>query len=435
MSARAAKIEDAPEEVLLDTLQRNSYAYFQEMRLANGLVPDKSSPDSPVSIAAVGLGITATLVAVSRGFVSRRDGATHALQAIRFFERCACGPEADATGYRGFFYHFLDRDTGRRTWGSELSSIDTALLVAGFLSAAAFYDRDDELEATVRTRAVALYDRIDWRWMHDGGPLTRHGWKPEGGFLPYRWGGYSEALLLYVLALGSDTHPVPPEAYDAFTDGYHWKTIYGHEYVYAGPLFIHQLPQCWLDLRGLADRALAGRGVDYFELSRRATLVQQEYAVRNPREFAHYGRHHWGITASDGPGPVVREVDGRRLKFFGYTARGAPYGPDDGTIAPWGAVSSLPFAPEVVLPTIRRFHHDDIGADGRPFGFEATVNFTFPTEDGCWRSPCNFGLHQGPVVSMPEHHRPGLVWELRRRSAPVVRGLRRAGFTGGWLEG
>lgn len=427
------------DDQLVDLLQREAYAYFSATMHASGLlVPDSSRPGALVSIAGVGLGLTASIAAVSHGLLEREQALQQALTVLRLFERSRQGPERDATGHRGFYYHYLDPVTHRRAGRCELSSIDTGLLIAGGLACRQFFDRDDAREHELRELADGLYRRVDWRWMLNGGPTLAHGWTPERGFLAARWAGYTEGLLLYVLAVGSPTFSIPGECYVASTAEYTWKPIHGHEYLYAGPLFIHQLPQVWLDLRGIADPWLAAHGIDYFENSRRATLAQQAYAIKNPRQFCHYSAQHWGLTASDGPGPAVHQVGGRVVRFWDYRARGVPYGPDDGTIAPWAAVTSLPFAPEVVLPTIRGLIADDIGVGGRtgrrPFGFEASINFTFPGEPGsCWRSPWNYALNQGPLVVMVENYRSGTIWALMRACEPIANGLRGAGFRGGWL--
>jgi hypothetical protein len=167
-----------------------------------------------------------------------------------------------------------------------------------------------------------------------------------------------------------------------------------------------------------------------------ATFVQQEYAVRNPMQWVGYGKHCWGFTACDGPGWMQRVVDGVEREFFGYYARGAPFGPDDGTVAPWVVVASLPFAPEIVIPTARHFGRLDLGGRDRPYGFRCSFNRTFRADDsptGWWVTSHQFGIDQGPVVLAVENYRTGLIWDLMRRCQPVVAGLRRAGFTGGWL--
>jgi len=255
------------------------------------------------------------------------------------------------------------------------------------------------------------------------------GWTPERGFMPWHYTGYNEALILYVLGLGSSRFPLPAEAYDAWLSTYKWRRIYGIDHVAAGPLFIHQMSHIWIDFRGIRDSYMHGRRLDYFENSRRATLVQQAYAIRNPRHLAGYGEFSWGTTASDGPGRMVVDVDGVKRRFFGYVARGVPHGPDDGTIAPWVAVASLPFAPEIVLPTIEHFQELRLHTPN-PYGFKASFNPTFPEKPhpAGWVSPYHFGINEGPTVMMIENFRTGFLWKLMRQSPTLRRGLERAGF-------
>ena len=350
--------------------------------------------------------------------------------------RCLRAAEADASGYRGFFYHFLDIESGRRVWECELSTIDSAFLFAGALTVATYFDGDSAIETEIRRLANGLYERADWNWARDGGATLTHGWRPESGFIPYRWQGYDEGLLLYILGLGSPTHPLPPESFAAYCATYQWKTIYDRELLYSGPLFTHQLSHLWIDFRGLRDAFMREHGSDYFQNSRQATFVQQEYAVRNPLNFVGYGKHCWGFTACDGPGEVKRMVNGVEREFFDYIARGAPFGPDDGTVAPWVVVASLPFAPEIVIPTVRHFAQMDLGETACTVSSRRSIRrlrWTIaPT--GWWISPYHFGIDQGPVVLMIENYRTGLIWNIMRRCPPVVAGLRSAGFTGGWLE-
>ncbi|HEV3218030.1 MAG TPA: glucoamylase family protein [Vicinamibacterales bacterium] len=425
------------DDALFDRLQRETFEYFlKETNPANGLVADKTRKNWPASIAATGLALAVYPAGVERGFMTRDAAARITLTTLRFFRDSPQSPEPNATGHHGFYYHFLDLKTGRRAWRCELSTIDSAFLLAGALAAAAYFDRDSEEELQIRTVADELYRRTDWRWAQHGGATVTHGWKPEGGFLKYRWEGYDEALLLYVLGLGSPTHPLPAESYAAWLSTYAWKKIYEYELLYAGPLFIHQLSHIWLDFRGIQDSYMRARGIDYFENSRRTTCMQQAYAIRNPHEFALYGKDCWGITASDGPGAATLEVNGRKRRFFDYAARGVPFGPDDGTLAPWAVVASFPFAPEIVLPTIRYFTHHAKLSEGSTYGFKASFNPTYPdTRAGGhgWVSPYHFGLHQGPIVLMIENYRSGLLWRLMRQCPYIVAGLRRAGFTGGWL--
>jgi hypothetical protein len=425
------------ESRLLDAIQRCAFGYFlHETNRTNGLVVDKTRADWPASIAAVGLGLTTYPVGVERGFVTRAEAAERTLTTLRFFWGSKQGPEPDATGYKGFYYHFLDMQTGARAWQCELSTVDSALLLGGMLTAAAYFDGSAPVEREIRDLADRLYTRVDWRWAQNGGATVTHGWRPEDGFLPFRWEGYDEALLLYVLALGSPTHPLSAESYRVWASTYQWKTVYDIQFLYAGPLFTHQLSHVWIDFRGIQDAMMREHGLDYFENSRRATLVQQQYGIRNPRGYARYGEFCWGITASDGPGEITREVNGVERRFFDYRARGVPDGPDDGTIAPWAVIASLPFAPGIVLPTIAHFNRLNL-SDDHPYGYKATFNPTFPAGNGSpqgWVSPWHFGINQGPIVVMIENHRSGLVWRLTRACPPIVAGLRAAGFTGGWLS-
>jgi hypothetical protein len=298
-----------------------------------------------------------------------------------------------------------------------------------------YFDRDTTEEREIRSLADALYRRADWQWALNGGPTVSMGWKPESGFLRCRWEGYSEALLLYVLGLGSPTSPLPQESYGAWTETYRWKKLYGYEFLFAGSLFIHQLSHLWIDFRGIQDRFMREHGIDYFENSRRATYVQQQYAIRNPRHFDGYNEYCWGITTSDGPGPATRRIKGIKRQFFDYVARKVPQGPGDGTIAPWAAAASLPFAPEIVLSALQ--HISEVYPEmTNKYGFKCSFNPTF--RDGKqnkrgWVSKGYFGLDQGPIVIMVENYRSELIWQLMRQCSYIVRGLRRAGSKNGWL--
>jgi hypothetical protein len=337
---------------------------------------------------------------------------------------------ARATGCHGFYFHFLDMVTGTRAWLSEVSLIDTGFLMAGVLTAAAYFDANESDEIELRRLADALYRRVDWRWAQPEGGAVTHGWKPECGFLNYGWEGYSEAILLYMLGLGSPTHALTDQSFTAWTSTYQWENLYGHDFLYAGPLFIHQFSHAWIDFRGIRDAFMREKNCDYFENSRRATYVQREYAIRNPGSFTGYGADSWGISAGDGPSAKSRFIAGRDQSFYGYAARGVPYGPDDGTISGSSTLSSLVFAPELVLPALRS--RTDAGGAKlmRASGFNPTVVEAGPNG---WVSQGEFGLDQGMIVLMIENHRSGLPWRLGRANPFVRAGLRRAGFTGGWL--
>jgi len=420
----------------LDLLQFSTVLYYlHETNPDNGLVCDKTDPNAPVSIAACGLALATIPVIVEREVVIRDFAVKITRKRLRYLIECPQGPEPDASGYKGFFYHFLDVETGRRVWQCELSTIDSAFLFAGALTVAAYFDRDTPGEVEIRSLANKLYERADWNWARNDGSTVTHGWRPENGFIPHRYEGYDEGLLLYILGLGSPTHPLPVESYRAFCSTYEWKKIYDRELLYSGPLFTHQLSHLWIDFRGIRDEFMRERGSDYFENSRQATFVQQEYAIRNPMNFVGYGEHCWGFTACDGPGWAKRTVNGVERDFFDYDARGAPFGPDDGTVAPWVVIASLPFAPEIVIPTMRQFAQMELGSAGK-YGFRPSFNQSFLVENsatGWWVTPYYFGIDQGPVVLMIENCRTGLLWNVMKRCPYMVNGLRRAGFTGGWL--
>jgi hypothetical protein len=421
----------------LQELQHRAFAYFQhEANPHNGLVLDKTAPDWPASIAATGLALSSYPVAVERGLMAMSAAVERTLATLRFFWESPQGPEPDATGYRGFYYHFLDMHTGRRVWQCELSTVDSAFLLAGMLVAAEYFVADTSEQREIRQLAEALYLRADWQWAQNDGATICHGWKPESGFLDCRWQGYDEALLLYVLALGSPSYPLPATAYAAWASTYEWRRYYDVDYLYAGPLFTHQLSHVWIDFRGIQDAFMRGKGIDYFENSRRATQIQQLYAIDNPLRFTGYGRDAWGITASDGPGPAALQIDGVERRFYDYFGRGAPDGVDDGTLAPWAVVASLPFAPEIVLPAIQHYVHGLGLHERNSYGFKSTFNPTFAGVPGSrcgWVSPFHFGLNLGPIVLMIENHRSGMLWKLTRNCSPIVNGLWRAGFSGGWL--
>lgn len=422
------------DDLLLGELQRAAFGYFvQGTNAANGLVPDTSRQDSPASIAVVGFALASYPAAVERGWMTRVDAVARSLAALRFFHDSDQSGSAEATGYRGFYYHFLDMRTGSRVWRSELSTIDTALLIAGVLVASTYFDANTPAESELRNLADVLYRRVDWHWAQGGTATIRQGWKPECGFLHYGWEGYSEAIVLYALALGSPTHPLEGDGYGAWTATYQWENLYGHDVLYAGPLFVHQFSQAWIDLRGLRDRFMREKRSDYFENSRRSTYVQREYAERNPLEFIGYDEDCWGFTACDGPDDPSSGAAREPRRGFGYAARGVPYGPDDGTLSCAGTLASLPFAPEIVLPAVRNMiarHPEMLTGEQLASGFNPTLA---GANAGAWVSRGHFGLDQGIVMLMIENYRTQLIWRLMGNCPFIAAGLRRAGFRGGWL--
>jgi hypothetical protein len=439
-----------PVALFPDTLEERTFRFFWETaNPANGLVPDRW-PDPPFSsVAAVGFALGAYPVGVERGYVSRAEARDRTLATLRFLWNAPQGPApGGVTSYRGFFYHFLDMDTGLRYRDVELSTIDTALLMAGVLAAQQYFDDGSPAEEEIRTLADSLYRRVEWDWMQLPSGLISMGWKPDQGRFTFGYEGYDEAMILYLLALGSPTHPVAATAWPAFTRTYPWLDFYGQTHVNFAPLFGHQYSQIWVDFRGIQDEFMRRHGSDYFENSRRATLAQRSYAIANPNGWKDYGENVWGLTASDGPVGGKFLVDGRERTFHTYWARGAAATAinDDGTIAPTAAGGSIPFAPEVAFPALlemrRRYGEHLFGQYGFLDAFNPTLDDpAIPVTAGRvvpgvgWFDTQYLGIDQGPIVLMLENHRTGLIWELMKKSPYIVRGLCRAGFTGGWIQG
>lgn len=423
---------------MLDKLQRETFDYFlNEVNPVTGLIADKTQPGFPSSIAVTGMAITAYIVGVEKKFLSRKNAVGRIIKILRFFYDSHQGTEANATGYKGFYYHFLKMNNGEREWKSELSTIDTSLFIAGALSAASYFKKVNREEAEIRDLADKLYRRIDWQWALNKEVTISHGWKPRSGFLPYRWDdNYCEAHIMYILALGSPTFPIKPEGYIRWTNTFELTKVYDISYLYAGPLFIHQFSHMWIDFRGIHDAFNKKAGFDYFENSRRATYVHRQYAIENKLQFKHYSENCWGLTASDGPGNKTLKIDDRQREFYDYLARGAPFGPDDGTISPWAVVASLPFAPEIVIGTIRHAIEKLNLKPHRLYGFDASFNPTFPEQvvnPHGWVSPWRFGLNQGPIVIMIENYNNELIWDIMKRCQYIIDGLKIAGFQNGWL--
>jgi len=425
----------------LDTLQRKTVALFLETTNPdNGLMPDRYPTPSASSIAAIGFGLTVYPIAVERGIISREDAARRTETILRFlFSLPQHEGRSGAGGYHGLFYHFLDMRDGTRTWNSELSTIDTGLLLAGVLFCQSYFDRPDPAEQNVRDFADSLYRRVDWTWT-----LTKSGgvamsWAPEGGLSPEGWRGYNEAMILYILALGSPTHPVPEHCWDFWTSGYVWGRYRDEEFVSFGPLFGHQYSHCWIDFRGIHDSYMRAHGIDYFENSRRATYSHRAYAAENPGRWRAYADSIWGLTACDGPGDTTVDVDGRARRFMGYSARGTSFDwvSDDGTIAPTAAGGSVAFAPEICTPALKAMRARDGGILWKRYGFTDAFNPSFVTPatgPSGWVDRDYIGIDQGPIAIMIENLRNGFVWEVMKKNPSIVRGLKRAGFSGGWLD-
>ena len=405
--------KDLTTEALLDSLQRTAFEYFwEQVNPVNGLIRDRSQAWSPCSVAAQGFGITAICIAIDHGWVTRTEGRDRILLGMQTLWD---GPQGDTeynvNGYRGLFYHFLDINSGMRTWSCELSSIDTALLMAGVLDAKQYFDTADSGDQQVRALADSLYYRVDWDFMRNGGNGILMGWKPGTEFSGYGyWRGYNEAMILYLLALGSPTHPVPDWTWAYWTSGYNWSTQYGQTYLIFPPLFGHQYSHCWVDFRQIQDAYMELRGITYWENSRRATLAARDYCIANPYGWSGYGENCWGLTASDDPD--------------GYAAHGAPPAQsDNGTITPTAAASSIDFAPEVVIPALHHMYDTYAGLIWGQYGFKDAFNLT-----RFWVGTDYLGIDQGPIVLMIENYLNEAVWDRFMQNADVQTGLELAGF-------
>jgi hypothetical protein len=431
-------------------VQKRTFRYFwKTSNPKNGMVRDRYPSPSCASIAAIGFALTAYTVGVERGYITRRAATERVLTTLRFLHDAPQGPEPRGTvGHKGFFYHFLDMKTGLRAGDSELSTVDTALFLAGALFCQSYFDRHAADEAEIRKLAEAIYRRVDWQWAQVRAPAISHGWSPECGFLMYDWRGYNEAMIVYLLALGSPTYAVETSAWTEWTSTYDmcWQTDFGQPHLGFPPLFGHQYSQTWIDFRGLQDSYMSRRGIDYSENNRRAVYAQREYAIANPHGWKDYSGEVWGVTASDGPADVVCEYNGKPRAFRAYSGRGAGAGPDgydDGTLAPTAVLSSIAFAPEIVLPTIQelvkrygKYIYSDYGFLD---AFNPSFTFDVPLSHGrCipgfgWVASDYLGINQGPIIAMIENGRSELIWRVMRKNVHMRRGLERAGFKGGWL--
>ena len=432
----------------LDTLEARTFRFFWERSDARtGLTPDRWPTPSFASVSATGFALTAYPIGVERGWVSRAAARDRVLNTLRFFWTAPQDTaRAGTIGYKGFFYHFLHPDTGMRFETVELSTVDTALFLAGALFCQSYFDGAGPAEAEIRALTDSLYARADWQWAQTRPPAIGHGWDPERGPLGYDWRGYNEAMIVYLMALGSPSHPVGADAWAEWTSRYRWGVFEGQEHLGFAPLFGHQYSHVWIDFQGIQDAAMRAKGIDYFENSRRATLAQQAYAVRNPGGFTGYGANLWGLSACDGPMDQSLTIDGRERQFRTYAARGASFTEveDDGTIAPTAAAGSIAFAPDLVVPALISMR-DTYGEHlFSRYGFLDALNPTLRLPVAVhhghidpqlgWFDTDYLGIDQGPIVAMIENLRSGLVWRTMRRNPHLVRGLRAAGFAGGWLD-
>jgi hypothetical protein len=427
-----------PFDPFLDDLEQRTFRYFWDTaNPKNGLVPDRY-PNTPfASIAAVGFGLTAYPIGVERGYIPRAAARERVLTTLRFF--------VSAANEHGFFYHFMDMRSGARASDSEVSTVDTALLLAGMIFCQSYFDSQDPHDVEIRRLTDEIYGRVDWTWAQPRAPAVALSWTPEAGFSSSDWRGYNEAMMVYLLALGSPTHAVDQQAWTSWTSTYdkQWGTVYDQTYLSFAPLFGHQFTHVWVDFRGIRDAFMRSHDLDYFENSRRATYTQRRYAIANPQHWRAYGKNVWGMSASDGPGPARETALDDTRPFLTYAARGVGIGRivDDGTIAPTAAISSLPFAPEIVLPATLEMYHRFGASIYSVYGFLDAFNASYRSSSGKqpgpgdagWVDADYVGIDEGPILAMIENYRSDLVWRVMRRSPYLQQGLERAGFTGGWL--
>ncbi len=419
------------DEKMLDTIQYKTFQYFiNEYHPEKGIVRDRSQESSPASIAATGFALPVYAVGVERKWITREKAADITLKTLRFFSN-STQSETDslAIGYKGFYYHFIGMESGKRVWNCELSSIDTGLLLMGVIFVRNYYNQNSPDEKEIRELAEKLLGRLDWSvfFMDENSkqPATiSMAWKPEEGVTNWGWHGYTEGLFLYVLAAGTGIEN-PEKTYDGWLRTYNWKTPYpGLSHVTFPPLFGHQFSHTFIDFRGLADPYLKAKGIDYFENSRRATLTQQQYAIENPKGWVGYDSLTWGFTATDGPGSAYNFGDKR---FEGYAGRGSS-GKDetvgeDGTLAPYGVLSSLPFTPELSMATIKNMNAKYGKEIWGKYGYFDAFN---PTAK--WVSHDFIGIDQGPMLLMIENFRTGLVWNYVMKDPIIQKGLKTLGF-------
>ena len=437
----------------MDELQERTFRWFETVTdRSNGLTPDRWPTPSFCSIAAVGFALTCWPIGVERGWMTREAARDITLTTLRTFHDAPQGPQpTGVSGYKGFFYHFLDMKTGQRFGRTELSTVDTTFLIAGMLFAARYFDGTHPDEVRIRALAQAVYERVEWDWAVVRPDRITMGWHPETGFIASDWNVYNEGMLVLLLAMGSPTHPVPASVWDEWCKVYpaSWTDAWGPAHLHFPPLFGHQYSHIYVDYRGIRDAWLRTKSLeigdfDYFQNSVRAVQAQRLYAINNTNGWAGYSADIWGLTACDGPGDFRQVIDGREREFFSYSARG-PGDRDDGTLAPTAAMSSLPFAPDAVTACLKAMKARYGAGIWTEYGFLDSFNPTLTQRDGPlqhgrivpgvgWVDGDYLGIDQGPIVMMTENHRSGLVWDLMKRDPNLVRGLKRAGFTGGWLD-
>lgn len=419
------------EKNFLDTLQYRSFKYFLDYcNPKNGLVKDRSTETSPSSIAVVGFAVPVWAIGAEKGWITREHAADLTLNMLKFFWNSEQGDEKLATGKNGFYYHFIHMKTGERFWNCELSSIDSGLLFCGMIFARNYFNKETPTEIEIKNLSTKLLARADWKfWIRSSEQRMPYqigmGWD-EKGFHDAGWFGYTEALFLYVIASGMNL-PEPEKAYASFQSTYRWREPFNKNFghVVFPALFAHHYSFLWLNPFGLKDSYMKKKRIDYAENSRRATYVNREYSIVNPAKWIGYDSLSWGLSACDGPGDRFNK-EGK--VFYGYAARGSAgidsTELDDGTIAPTAAGGSIPFAPEICIPSLmsmkNRYSYLPVF---NKYGFLDSFN---PTLN--WVNPDYLGLDQGPIIIMIENYLNGFVWNYFMKDEIVTKGLKILGF-------
>ena len=397
------------DEKFLDDLEYKSFEYFwQQANPRTGLVPDRArQDDAPLdanhhnvaSIAATGFGLTALCIGAERKWITRAEARERTRNTLRFFAN-------EASQEHGWFYHWLDASSGARRWNSEVSSIDTALLLAGVLTVRQYFSDDVQ----VKQLATKIYQRVDFDWMRNGhAQLLAHGWKPESGFLKPRWDTYSEDTILYLLAIGSPTHPISAAAwYSLWRDRYRYQG-YAYFTTIGVPLFMHQYAHAWVDYRNR--RETRGDRIDYFDNSIKATLAHRAFCMNLAHDFPAFGPNIWGITASD--------------SAKGYLAWGGPpRDPEiDGTVVPSAAGGSLMFTPELSVAALRAMHQKYGNQIYGRYGFVDAFN-----PNTGWVDTDVIGINAGIILLSAENARSGNIWKWFMRNEEIPRAMRAIGL-------
>ncbi len=424
-----------------DDLKKRTFDFFWELAdTSNFQIPDRYPAKTFSSIAATGFGLGAYITGIENKYITREAAAGRVLNTLQTLWTLPQGPEPiDVSGHKGFFYHFLNLEDAKRYKTVELSSIDSGLLMAGILSCMSYFDdKNDDTEKQIRTLSDSLFLRVDWNWMMKSNGRMSMGWHPEKGFIESDWKGYNEAMVLLIMAMGSPTHPIPDNSWQKWCETYQQDTFYGQKNLQFDPLFGHQYSHIWIDFREIKDSFMLANKDDYFENSKKATLSNRAYCVANPSQYKGYSNKCWGLSACDGPINKTIIVDGIERKFFDYRARGACsiQVVDDGTITPTASGGSFAFTPiesEECLEFMWNTYYNDLIGN---YGFKDAFNLTYKDEKHPkgWFDTDYLGIDQGAIILQIQNHETEILWKTMKKNPYIIKGLKKAGFSGGWLD-